>query len=140
MDIPKVPVLFMKPSTSLADPYPAPTIIPKAVVGDNAADFESELAIVIGKKCKNVSEADALDYLLGFTAANDVSSRKAQFAQSQWCYSKSFDGACPIGPALVPASKVREIAELRIKGTLNGKTVQESGLEWVFSKRCNVQC
>jgi 2-keto-4-pentenoate hydratase/2-oxohepta-3-ene-1,7-dioic acid hydratase in catechol pathway len=138
----------MKPSTSLADPHPAPTVIPQAFVKDNAADYESELAVVIGKPCKNVSEEDALDYLLGcviltahdpgaklmlgltsFTASNDMSSRVAQFAQSQWCYSKSFDGACPIGPAFLHKSQVKNIAELRIKGTLNGETVQESEME-----------
>lgn len=65
MDIPSVPVLFMKPSTTLADPFPAPTVLPKAFAESKTADYESELAIVIGKDAKNVSEADALDYLLG---------------------------------------------------------------------------
>ncbi|KAK4688060.1 hypothetical protein P7C73_g2061, partial [Tremellales sp. Uapishka_1] len=127
--IPDMPVLFMKPSTALADPFPADTVIPRAVVKDEAADYESELAIVIGKTCKNVSEEDALDYLLGFTAANDVSSRKAQMSQSQWCFSKSFDGACPIGPAFVSKHAVSAIGDLQIKGSLNGEVVQESGLD-----------
>lgn len=86
-----------KPSTSLGDPWPAPTILPKITQLDDCGDYESELAVVIGKPAKNVSEADALDYVLGYTAANDVSSRTAQFAQSQWNYSKGFDGACPLG-------------------------------------------
>lgn len=97
MDIPKVPVLFMKPQTALADPWPAPTVLPKQTIEHDDGDYESELAVVIGKNCKNVSEADALDYVLGYTASNDVSSRTAQFAQSQWCFSKGFDGSCPIG-------------------------------------------
>jgi len=101
MKIPEIPVLFMKPSTSLADPYPAPTIIPKWTLKDESCDYESELVIVIGKEAKDVSEAEALDYVLGYTAANDVSSRAQQFAQSQWSFSKGFDGACPIGPVLV---------------------------------------
>lgn len=129
MAIPEIPVLFMKPSTALADPFPAPTILPKAFINDNSADYESELALVIGKDCKNVSEADALDYLAGFTAANDVSSRVQQFAQSQWSFSKSFDGACPIGPAFVHKSSVKNISDLTIRGSYNNKTVQESGLE-----------
>lgn len=66
LEIPTVPVLFMKPSTALADPFPAPTIIPRSFVADDAADFESEVAIVIGKECKNVNEEDALQYLLGW--------------------------------------------------------------------------
>ncbi|GAA6049564.1 hypothetical protein JCM3770_000850 [Rhodotorula araucariae] len=129
MAIPEVPVLFMKPSTALADPHPAPTVIPKAFVADKAADYESEVVIVIGKAAKNVSEAEALDYVLGYTAANDVSSRRAQFAQSQWSFSKSFDGACPVGPAVVNKEAVKNVADLQIRGTLNGKTVQESGLD-----------
>lgn len=68
-----------------------------------------------------------------YTASNDVSSRAQQFAQSQWCYSKSFDGACPIGPAFVPASKVENIGDMYIKGSKNGKVVQESKLECVDS-------
>lgn len=88
-----------KPSTSLADPWPAPTILPKITQETDCGDYEAELAVVIGKECKNVSEADALDYVLGYTASNDVSSRTSQFAQSQWCFSKGFDGACPIGMA-----------------------------------------
>lgn len=97
MAIPDLPTVFMKPSTSLADPYPSPTVIPKFALKDDCCDYESELVIVIGEKCKDVSEADALNYVLGYTAANDVSSRASQFSQSQWCFSKSFDGACPIG-------------------------------------------
>lgn len=70
MAIPTVPVLFMKPSTALADPHPAPTVIPKAFVKDNAADYESEVAVVLGKPCKNVSEEDAMDYVLGCVAVS----------------------------------------------------------------------
>lgn len=65
MEIPKVPVLFAKPSTSLADPFPAPTVLPKAFAKEDTFDYESELAIVIGKDAKDVDEKDALDYLLG---------------------------------------------------------------------------
>ncbi|WWC90324.1 uncharacterized protein L201_005257 [Kwoniella dendrophila CBS 6074] len=129
MPIPTTPTLFMKPSTSLADPHPEPTIIPKSFVKDNAADYEAEVAIVIGKEAKNVSEEDALDYLLGITAANDVSSREAQFAQSQWSYSKSFDGACPIGPAIVHKDQISKLSEVQISGILNGNTVQDSKLD-----------
>jgi 2-keto-4-pentenoate hydratase/2-oxohepta-3-ene-1,7-dioic acid hydratase in catechol pathway len=69
------------------------------------------------------------NHLYSYTASNDVSSRAQQFAQSQWCYSKSFDGACPIGPAFVPASQVKSIGDMYIKGSKNGKVVQESKLE-----------
>ncbi|WWD00003.1 hypothetical protein V866_006911 [Kwoniella sp. B9012] len=129
LPIPETPTLFMKPSSALADPYPSPTIIPKFFVSDNAADFESEVALIISKEAKNVSVDNALDYLLGITAANDISSREAQFAQSQWCYSKSFDGACPIGPAVVHKSQLARLEDIRISGMLNGTTVQDSKLD-----------
>jgi 2-keto-4-pentenoate hydratase/2-oxohepta-3-ene-1,7-dioic acid hydratase in catechol pathway len=65
LEIPTVPVLFMKPSTALGDPFPALTLLTRSFAADDAADYESEVAIIIGKTCKNVSEAQALDYLLG---------------------------------------------------------------------------
>lgn len=129
MAIPEIPVVFMKPSTSLADPYPAPTIIPKSQLSTDTCDYESELVIVIGKKCKDVTEAQALDYVLGYTASNDVSSRAAQFAQSQWSYSKGFDGACPIGPVLVSKELVPDPAKLHMRGLKNGKVMQDCGVE-----------
>jgi len=99
-------LMCRKPSTSLADPYPAPSIIPKCTASENSADYESELAIVIGRTAKNVSEDDAMDYVLGYTAANDVSARESQFAQSQWCFSKGFDGACPIGMFALDCNRI----------------------------------
>lgn len=95
--IPGFPTLFMKPATSLADPWPAPTVLPRITQQDNTGDYESEMVIVIGRDAKDVSEDDALDYVLGYTASNDVSSRTSQTNQSQWCFSKGFDTACPIG-------------------------------------------
>ncbi|KAL5318971.1 hypothetical protein ACEPPN_014039 [Leptodophora sp. 'Broadleaf-Isolate-01'] len=129
MTLPDVPVLFTKPSTALADPYPAPTVIPKHTLKDDSCDYESELVIVIGKKCKNVSEATALDYVLGYTASNDVSSRTSQFAQSQWSFSKGFDGACPIGPVLVSKELVPDVGKLHLRGLKNGKVMQDCGLD-----------
>lgn len=86
-----------KPNTALGDPWPAPTVIPKITQADDCGDYESELAVVIGKQAKNVSESTAMDYVLGYTAANDVSSRTSQLNQSQWSFSKGFDGSCPLG-------------------------------------------
>ena len=85
--------------------------------------------IIIGKQCKDVSEAEALEYVLGYTAANDVSSRTAQFAQSQWSYSKGFDGACPIGPVVVSRELVPDVRKLRMRGLKNGKAMQDCGIE-----------
>jgi 2-keto-4-pentenoate hydratase/2-oxohepta-3-ene-1,7-dioic acid hydratase in catechol pathway len=86
-----------KPADAVVDPWPQPTPLPKVTQADDTGDYESELAVIIGKDCKNVDKEHAMDYILGYTAANDVSSRSAQFAQSQWCFSKGFDGSCPIG-------------------------------------------
>ena len=86
---------------------------------------------MIGKTCKDVSESSALDYVLGYTAANDVSSREKQMSQSQWCFSKGFDGASPIGPVLVSPSLIPDPSKLRISGYRNGKKVQDCGLEYV---------
>ncbi|KAF2403420.1 hypothetical protein EJ06DRAFT_504513 [Trichodelitschia bisporula] len=132
MDLPTVPTVFLKPSTSLAGPGRA--LLPHVTREDDTGDFESELVVVIGKEARNVSEAEALDYVLGYTAGNDVSSRGAQFAQSQWCYSKGFDGSAPIGPALVSAREVPDPSKLRMRGLLNGEVMQDCGIDdMVFS-------
>lgn len=102
--------------------------MPKFTVAHKTADYESELAVVIGKPAKDVTEAEAMDYVLGYTAANDVSSRTSQFAQSQWCFSKGFDGACPIGPVLVSASLVPSPEKLHIRGLKNGDVMQDCGV------------
>ncbi|KAK5938379.1 hypothetical protein PMZ80_009349 [Knufia obscura] len=130
MDLPPVPTLFMKPQTALADPWPAPTVLPKQTLETDSGDFESELAVVIGKTCKNVSEGDAMDYVLGYTASNDISSRAAQFAQTQWSYSKGFDGSCPIGPTIVSPTLIPDPAKLKLRGLGNdGSALQECGLD-----------
>ncbi|KAL6916212.1 hypothetical protein FSHL1_007659 [Fusarium sambucinum] len=129
MDIPKIPTLFLKPSTALGDPWPAPTLLPKITQNDGSGDYESELAVVIGKAAKNVSEKNAMDYVFGYTAANDVSSRVSQLNQSQWCFSKGFDGACPIGPVLVSTSAVPDPSKLHIRGLKNGKVLQDCSLD-----------
>lgn len=116
LPIPDVPTLFIKPSTALADPFPAPTVLPKITQKDSTGDYESEMVIVIGRDAKDVPESEALEYVLGYTAANDVSSRTSQMNQSQWCFSKGFDGACPIGMCfpltLIHFQLIRELQAL----------------------------
>jgi 2-keto-4-pentenoate hydratase/2-oxohepta-3-ene-1,7-dioic acid hydratase in catechol pathway len=94
--LPKVPVLFAKPRHALANPYPAPINIPKCAQ-DNSSDYEAELCVVIGRTGRDISEAEALDYVLGYTASNDVSARDMQMMTGQWTFSKGLDGSCPIG-------------------------------------------
>ncbi|KAF9934746.1 hypothetical protein BGZ65_003618 [Modicella reniformis] len=127
MPVPSYPVLFTKPSMALQDPF-KPVVVP-TICENNQADFECELAVVIGKPCKNVGETEALEYVLGYTVANDISARKWQgsnLGSSQWSFSKSFDTFAPLGPALVSTELIKDPNQLRIKTTLNGKVMQDS--------------
>jgi len=122
--LPTEPILFTKPRTSLTGPFPAPIPIPK-IAQDGTSDYEAELCVVIGKDGKDIAEKDALDYVLGYTASNDVSARKLQLATSQWCFGKGLDGACPIGPTLVSPSVIKDPQTLSIKAIYNGKVLQD---------------
>jgi 2-keto-4-pentenoate hydratase/2-oxohepta-3-ene-1,7-dioic acid hydratase in catechol pathway len=96
MALPKAPILFTKPRTALADPYPAVIPVPKCAQ-DGTSDYEAELCVVIGKSGRNIPEEKALDYVLGYTASNDVSARTMQMLTTQWSFSKGLDGSCPLG-------------------------------------------
>ncbi|KIY51630.1 fumarylacetoacetate hydrolase [Fistulina hepatica ATCC 64428] len=126
MAFPKFPVLFYKPVTSLINPAD-PVIIPRVAQPPDVhqADYEVELTIVIGRTAKNVSEADALDYVLGYTGANDVSFRKYQLAVSQWGFSKSFDDTNPLGPCLVSAVALGDPQAVPLSCTVNGVKHQD---------------
>jgi 2-keto-4-pentenoate hydratase/2-oxohepta-3-ene-1,7-dioic acid hydratase in catechol pathway len=122
---PQYPVLFIKNTASVQNPGDAieiPVKLPSTKV-----DYECELAIVIGKRCKNVSKAQALDYVLGYTCANDVSARDWQLklGGGQWCRGKTFDTFTPLGPCLVTADEITDPAKLQIRTVLNGQTVQD---------------
>ncbi|KAL5508452.1 hypothetical protein ACEPAH_6071 [Sanghuangporus vaninii] len=123
---PAAPILFYKPQTSLIGPE-APIMIPKAVqpVNKHLPDYEVELTVVIGKPAKDVSEADALDYVLGYTSGNDMSFRYHQMLVSQWGFSKGFDNSTPIGPCLVAAKAVPDPQTLGLKTVVNGQTLQD---------------
>ncbi|MEO7413964.1 MAG: fumarylacetoacetate hydrolase family protein [Opitutaceae bacterium] len=122
---PDHPVLFIKPTSTLQNPGD-PIEIPQKLASTEV-DYECELAVVIGKTCKNATRANALDYVLGYTCANDVSARDWQqrFGGSQWCQGKSFDTFCPLGPVLVTADEIPNPNALRIKTVLNGETLQD---------------
>jgi 2-keto-4-pentenoate hydratase/2-oxohepta-3-ene-1,7-dioic acid hydratase in catechol pathway len=123
--VPERPMLFIKSTTSLqnpGDPIELPRKLPS-----NEVDYECELAVVIGKTCKNVSRADALGYVLGYTAANDVSARDWQnrLNGGQFCQGKSFDTFCPMGPVLVTRDEIPNPNSLGIKTILNGNAMQD---------------
>jgi 2-keto-4-pentenoate hydratase/2-oxohepta-3-ene-1,7-dioic acid hydratase in catechol pathway len=123
--IPDYPVVFMKSLNALQHPE-EPIVLPKTLPSD-AVDYECELAVVIGKTCKNVSKTNALAYVLGYTCANDVSARDWQLQRggSQWVRGKSFDTFCPLGPTLVTSDEITNPNTLIIKTVLNGSTVQD---------------
>src|SRR5215831_6845392 len=95
---PADPVVFTKAVTSLADPGQG---IPASADPTHTVDYEGELGVVIGKKCRNVARADAYDVVFGYTVVNDVTARELQQRHRQWFLGKSLDGFCPVGPVLV---------------------------------------
>ena len=124
--IPQHPVLFMKSPGAVQNPGDD-IVLPRHLQSDEV-DYECELAVIIGKPCKNVSKANALDYVLGYTCANDVSARDWQIKRggSQWCRGKTFDTFAPLGPCLVLKDEIPDPNTLRIQTILNGKTMQDS--------------
>jgi len=127
MPIPKYPVLFYKPITSLGGPLDNIPVHPMAQEG-TGLDYECELVAVIGKACSDVSESKALDYVLGYAVGNDVSHRDWQIQRggSQWSLGKGFDGWAPFGPGIVSTKLIKDPQDLQISTRVNGKTVQES--------------
>src|SRR4030067_3308125 len=97
MELPKEPLLFLKPSTSVIGPGES-IVYPKM---SKRVDYEAELAIVIGKEAKKVTEERAADYILGYTCLNDVTARDLQPQNGQWTTAKCFDTFSPIGPSIV---------------------------------------
>ncbi len=124
--IPEHPVLFMKSPGALQNPGDA-ILLPTGQLKSDSVDYECELAVVIGKPAKNVSKETALDYVLGYTCANDVSARDWQKngGGGQWCRGKTFDTFLPLGPVLVTTEDIPNPNELTIKTVLNGQTVQD---------------
>jgi 2-keto-4-pentenoate hydratase/2-oxohepta-3-ene-1,7-dioic acid hydratase in catechol pathway len=123
--VPERPVLFMKGINALQNPGD-PIEIP-VHLASHEVDYECELAVVIGKKCKNVRRAEALDYVLGYTCANDVSARdwQVKWGGGQWCRGKTFDAFAPLGPCLVTTDEIPDPNKLAIRTILNGQTVQD---------------
>ncbi|CZS94358.1 related to bifunctional 4-hydroxyphenylacetate degradation enzyme [Rhynchosporium agropyri] len=127
MPIPKYPILFYKPITSLTgptDPIPIHALAQKFA----GLDYECELVAVIGKACSDVSESSALDYVLGYSIGNDVSHRDWQIKHGggQWSLGKGFDGWAPYGPGIVSSKIITDPQNLRISTKVNGKTVQDN--------------
>jgi len=120
--IPEYPILFNKFNNSLTG-HQASVAVPGVTA---KLDYEAELAIVIGRRAKNVSQDEALDYVFGYTAVNDLSARDLQLRTQQWLLGKSCDGFCPIGPYLVTADEVGDPNRLAIQSIVNGEIRQDS--------------
>jgi acylpyruvate hydrolase len=96
-------------------------------------DYEAELAVIIGKKARFVKEADAFNYIAGYTIVNDISARDVQFSDGQWIRGKSFDTFCPMGPFMVTADEIADPHTLAIQCRVNGRTLQDSNTaEMIF--------
>lgn len=122
-EVPDKPLLFAKAPTTVTNPDD-PIIHPRGI---EEVDYEVELAIVIGREAKNVSKDDARDYIAGYTIANDVSARDAQFEDGQFFRGKSYDTFSPLGPALIADGFEPNAADVALR--VNGETKQESTTE-----------
>ncbi|KAF1947329.1 fumarylacetoacetate hydrolase family protein-like protein [Clathrospora elynae] len=131
--LPPYPTTFIKANTALND-HNAPIVIPK-IAQDNQADYEGELCFIISRDAKDVSEADAFDYIGGYTSGNDVSSRKLQRDPNlagtvpQWNFSKGFDTYAPLGPQIVSTKIVPDPSKLHLKTRVNGELRQSEGID-----------
>ncbi|HUU26786.1 MAG TPA: fumarylacetoacetate hydrolase family protein [archaeon] len=120
--LPDRPVLFAKYRNALAGPG-AQIELPSV---SGKVDYEAELAVVIGRKCKNIGPKEALSAVFGYTCANDLTMRDAQAQDGQWTRAKSPDSFCPVGPVIVTADEISDPQNLSIRLTLNGKEMQNS--------------
>src|ERR1700676_3598483 len=111
LKLPTVPTIFTKAPTSITGPDA--TLNLNGTISQKY-DWEAELAVVIGKRCKDVSEADALDVIFGYTCLNDVSARDLQNATTQWFKGKTLDDTCPLGPTIVTADEVGDPQKLDV--------------------------
>jgi 2-keto-4-pentenoate hydratase/2-oxohepta-3-ene-1,7-dioic acid hydratase in catechol pathway len=131
---PEHPLLFSKAVSSLVG-HRGAIVIPRVASDPPEVDYEAELAVVIGREAKNVSEAQALSYVLGYCIANDVTARRWQGKKGggQWARGKSFDTFLPLGPYLTPAAAVPNPQNLTIRTLLNGNLVQDSNTSFMIT-------
>jgi 2-keto-4-pentenoate hydratase/2-oxohepta-3-ene-1,7-dioic acid hydratase in catechol pathway len=130
MEPPAAPTIFGKYRNALAAPGATVTL----PVTSSKVDYEAEVAFVVGRRAKDVAEADALDHIAGYTLLNDLSARDLQFSTPQWMSGKVFDGAAPCGPALVTPDEAGAPDAIEISLTLNGERMQGSSTgDLIFS-------
>lgn len=122
-EVPTSPMLFSKaPSAIIGDGE----VISWSKSTTTSVDYEVELAVVIGRRARNVTEAEALDFVLGYTVCNDVSARDLQKADGQYFRAKSFDTFCPLGPTIVTKDEIEDPQRLQLRTRVNGEVHQDS--------------
>ena len=127
---PEAPLLFNKLPNSLSA-HNAPIVLPDI---SRQVDYEAELAVILGRKAKRVSEAESLDYVFGYTLINDVSARDLQFGDGQWTRGKSLDTFAPLGPFITTRDEIEDVQALKIEGILNGEVMQSSNTSKMIFK------
>jgi len=133
-DVPEHPMVFMKNINAAGldgDEIVIPAIARDEQFGGNQTDYEAELAVILRRDALDVSEEDALDYVLGYCCANDVSARWWQKKGSggQFNRGKSFDTFCPMGPLVVPADEIGDVQDLRVVCRVNGAVMQDANTD-----------
>jgi 2-keto-4-pentenoate hydratase/2-oxohepta-3-ene-1,7-dioic acid hydratase in catechol pathway len=130
LEVPRDPVVFIKPADAMIGPADDIHVHKEA---QSQMDWEGEMTIVIGKDCKNATEDDALEFVLGYAIGNDVSARNFQVPNGvsggQYCYAKSFDGFAPIGATIAAPSIVPDPQKLNFRTRVNGKLKQQTSTD-----------
>lgn len=129
-EVPAEPLLFFKPPSSVIGPGASIVLTPQS----QQVEYEAELAVVIGQRCRNVKPEEAWAYVLGVTCGNDVTARDLQRRDNQWTRAKGFDTFCPLGPWLVAGLREEDVADLEVTCRVNGEVRQRGRTsEMVFS-------
>ena len=124
-DLPAKPIIFTKATTAVIGPGEC---IPVWLDTTQSADYEGELAVIIGKQGRRISQADAYEYVYGYTIINDVTSRRLQREHQQWFIGKSLDGFCPMGPTIVTADEVADVTRLKVQTWVNDELRQDGSV------------
>ena len=123
--VPESPIIFTKATTTVIGPGDT---IPATSDPTDSADYEGELAVVIGRGGKGIARDRAMDHVFGYTIVNDVTSRRLQKRHQQWFLGKSLDGFCPMGPTLVTKDEVPDTRRLQVKTFVNGELCQDGSV------------
>jgi 2-keto-4-pentenoate hydratase/2-oxohepta-3-ene-1,7-dioic acid hydratase in catechol pathway len=123
--IPELPIMFTKwPNSVIANGEPIPSYLDYT----NSTDYEGELTVVIGPGGRGIAKKDAFDHVYGYTIINDATARTLQNRHKQWFLGKSLDGYCPMGPCIVTADEVRDVARLHLTTRVNGEVRQDAAV------------